>query len=96
MPAWRRGVEVDEWEIFFTDEVGEFLDDLFESDRETHKLVNQAILVLEHNGRDPHLVCLRSVAGGDSVGRGRQVGQLGAVVPAGDSPSGKRQQEAGS
>ncbi|HEV3381687.1 MAG TPA: type II toxin-antitoxin system RelE/ParE family toxin [Trebonia sp.] len=33
-----------------TDEVESFLDDLYESDRESHRLVNQAILVLEHNG----------------------------------------------
>lgn len=38
------------WEILMTDEVEEFLDTLYETDRETHKLVNQAILVLEHNG----------------------------------------------
>ena len=33
-----------------TDEVESFLDDLYESDRESHRLVNQAILVLERNG----------------------------------------------
>lgn len=38
------------WEILMTDEVEQFLDTLFETDRETHKSVNQAILVLEHNG----------------------------------------------
>jgi hypothetical protein len=38
------------WEILMTDEVEQFLDALYEDDRETHKLVNQAILVLEHNG----------------------------------------------
>jgi hypothetical protein len=38
------------WEILMTDEVEQFLDVLYEDDRETHKLVNQAILVLEHNG----------------------------------------------
>lgn len=38
------------WEILMTDEVEQFLDTLHEADRETHKLVNQAILVLEHNG----------------------------------------------
>ena len=38
------------WEIFMTDEVEQFLDTLYETDRETHKLVNQAILVLERNG----------------------------------------------
>lgn len=41
---------MEEWEIFFTDEVGEFLEALYASDRESHKLVNQAILVLERNG----------------------------------------------
>lgn len=39
-----------DWEIFFTDEVGEFLDTLHEIDQESHKLVNQAILILERNG----------------------------------------------
>jgi hypothetical protein len=43
-------VLVEVWEILMTDEVEQFLDTLFETDRETHKLVNQAILVLEHNG----------------------------------------------
>ncbi len=38
------------WEILMTEEVEQFLDTLYESDRETHKLVNQAILVLERNG----------------------------------------------
>jgi hypothetical protein len=41
---------VEEWEIFVTDEVGEFLEALYASDRESHKLVNEAILVLERNG----------------------------------------------
>ncbi|GGK49898.1 hypothetical protein Ppa06_09770 [Planomonospora parontospora subsp. parontospora] len=41
---------MDEWEIFFTDEVGEFLDTLSETDRASHKLVNQAVLILERNG----------------------------------------------
>lgn len=39
-----------EWEIFFTDEVGDFLDQLYETDRQSHKLVNQAILMLERGG----------------------------------------------
>ncbi|GAA4223207.1 hypothetical protein FHR32_001889 [Streptosporangium album] len=39
-----------DWEIFFADEVGEFLDTLYGVDRESHKLVNQAILILERNG----------------------------------------------
>jgi hypothetical protein len=39
-----------EWEILMTDQVESFLDDLFESDRVSHQLVNQAILVLERNG----------------------------------------------
>ncbi|CAM3777613.1 type II toxin-antitoxin system RelE/ParE family toxin [Nocardiopsis gilva] len=38
------------WEIFLTDEVGEFLDTLYATDPESHRLVNQAILVLERNG----------------------------------------------
>jgi hypothetical protein len=42
--------EPKEWEILLTAEVGAFLDDLYESDRVTHQLVNQAIFVLERNG----------------------------------------------
>jgi hypothetical protein len=38
------------WEVLITDEVDAFLNELFESDRESHRLVNQAILVLEQNG----------------------------------------------
>ncbi|GGS57873.1 hypothetical protein GCM10010156_15490 [Planobispora rosea] len=41
---------MDEWEIFFTDEVEEFLDALSETDPTSHMLVNQAILMLERNG----------------------------------------------
>jgi hypothetical protein len=33
-----------------TTEVESFLDDLYDSDRASHQLVNQAILVLERNG----------------------------------------------
>jgi hypothetical protein len=39
-----------EWEILMTAQVEAFLDELYESDRDTHRLVNQAILVLERNG----------------------------------------------
>ena len=39
-----------EWEILMTSQVEEFLDSLYENDRESHRLVNQAILVLERNG----------------------------------------------
>ncbi|MCW2932599.1 MAG: DNA-binding protein [Actinomycetia bacterium] len=39
-----------DWEILMTAEVESFLDDLYESDRQSHQLVNQAILVLERNG----------------------------------------------
>jgi hypothetical protein len=39
-----------EWEILMTSQVESFLDELYESDRDTHRLVNQAILVLERNG----------------------------------------------
>jgi len=39
-----------EWEILMTAQVEEFLDALYESDRKSHRLVNQAILVLERNG----------------------------------------------
>src|SRR5689334_10691704 len=39
-----------EWEILMTPQVEAFLDTLYEVDRATHRLVNQAILVLERNG----------------------------------------------
>jgi hypothetical protein len=39
-----------EWEILMTTQVEGFLDELYESDRDSHRLVNQAILVLEQNG----------------------------------------------
>jgi hypothetical protein len=39
-----------EWEILLSAEVEAFLDELYESDRAAHRLVNQAILVLERNG----------------------------------------------
>lgn len=39
-----------EWEILLTAQVEGFLDDLYETDRDSHRLVNQAILVLEQSG----------------------------------------------
>ena len=39
-----------EWEILLTEGVEAFLDTLYETDRDSHRLVNQAILVLERNG----------------------------------------------
>jgi hypothetical protein len=39
-----------EWEILMTTQVEGFLDDLYDADRASHQLVNQAILVLERNG----------------------------------------------
>lgn len=39
-----------EWEILLTEGVEAFLDTLYEADRDSHRLVNQAILVLERNG----------------------------------------------
>jgi hypothetical protein len=39
-----------QWEILLTAQVETFLDGLYEADRESHRLVNQAILVLEQNG----------------------------------------------
>ena len=39
-----------EWEILMTSQVESFLDELYESDRDTHRLINQTILVLERNG----------------------------------------------
>ena len=39
-----------EWEILLTEGVEAFLDGLYETDRDSHRLVNQAILILERNG----------------------------------------------
>lgn len=39
-----------DWEILMTVQVEDFLDELYKTDRDTHRLVNQAILVLERNG----------------------------------------------
>jgi hypothetical protein len=39
-----------EWEILLTTQVEGFLDDLYDADPVSHRLVNQAILVLERNG----------------------------------------------
>lgn len=39
-----------EWQILMTSQVETFLDALYESDLDSHRLVNQAILVLERNG----------------------------------------------
>ncbi|BCB86364.1 hypothetical protein Psuf_036770 [Phytohabitans suffuscus] len=39
-----------EWEILMTDQVEAFLNGLYAADPDTHRLVNQAILVLERNG----------------------------------------------
>lgn len=39
-----------EWEILMTTQVESFLDDLYAFDPVSHRLVNQAILVLERNG----------------------------------------------
>jgi hypothetical protein len=39
-----------EWEILMTAQVENFLDHLYASDQVTHRLVNQAVLVLERNG----------------------------------------------
>ncbi|MDP9848943.1 type II toxin-antitoxin system RelE/ParE family toxin [Streptosporangium lutulentum] len=52
-----------EWEIFFTEEVEEFLDALHEIDRGSHKLVNQAILMLERNGPAEGRPLVDTVAG---------------------------------
>jgi hypothetical protein len=46
----RRGEARTDWEILMTTEVEAFLDGLYESDRASHQMVNQAILVLERNG----------------------------------------------
>jgi hypothetical protein len=47
--AVTKGVPV-EWEILMTTQVEAFPDALYESGRDSHRLVNQAILVLERNG----------------------------------------------
>ena len=39
-----------QWEILMTTQVEGFLDDLYDADPVSHRLVNQAILVLERNG----------------------------------------------
>jgi hypothetical protein len=39
-----------EWEILMTPQVEDFLDRLYDADRGSHRLVNQAVLVLERNG----------------------------------------------
>ena len=39
-----------DWEILMTTQVEGFLDDLYDADPVSHRLVNQAILVLERNG----------------------------------------------
>ena len=39
-----------EWEIFITKEVNEFLDDLYDVDQRSHRLVNLAILKLQQVG----------------------------------------------
>ena len=39
-----------EWEILMTTQVEAFLDDLYDTDRLSHQLVNQAILALERGG----------------------------------------------
>jgi hypothetical protein len=39
-----------EWEILMTIQVEAFLDDLYETDRLSHQMVNQAILMQELNG----------------------------------------------
>jgi hypothetical protein len=44
------GRKLVEWEILLTPQVEDFLDRLYDTDRDSHRLVNQAILVLERNG----------------------------------------------
>ncbi len=39
-----------EWEILMTTQVEGFLNDLYDADQVSHRLVNQAILILERNG----------------------------------------------
>jgi hypothetical protein len=61
--AWERGESSSGWEILLTAEVEAFLDDLYESHRITHQLVNQAILVLERNGLGEGRPLVDSVTG---------------------------------
>src|SRR4051812_34404425 len=54
---------MDEWEIFMTNEVEQFLDELWQNDRATHTLVNQAILLLERTGPAQGRPLVDSIAG---------------------------------
>lgn len=54
---------MDEWEIFMTNEVEQFLDELWQTDRATHTLVNQAILLLERTGPAQGRPLVDSIAG---------------------------------
>ncbi|MFC9436052.1 type II toxin-antitoxin system RelE/ParE family toxin [Nocardia sp. NPDC057030] len=54
---------MNEWEIFITDEVEQFLDGLWQTDRATHTLVNQAILLLERAGPAQGRPLVDSIAG---------------------------------
>ncbi|GAA1447670.1 hypothetical protein GCM10009602_37370 [Nocardiopsis tropica] len=51
------------WEILMTGEVEEFLDVLHTTDQKTHRLVNQAILVLEQSGPAEGRPLVDTVAG---------------------------------
>ena len=50
MLSWVGREDLVEWEIMMTAQAEAFLDDLYDNDRRSHQLVNQAILVLERNG----------------------------------------------
>ena len=52
------------WETFLAEEVEEFLDELHATDRRTHRLVNQAILVLEENGPAEGRPLVDTISGG--------------------------------
>jgi hypothetical protein len=54
---------VGEWDIFFTEEVGRFLDDLRHSDWPSYLLVNEAILMLEANGPAERRPLVDSIVG---------------------------------
>jgi hypothetical protein len=52
-----------EWEIRLTSQVEAFLDELYETDRASHRSVNQTILVLEQNGPGEGRPLVDTVAG---------------------------------
>ena len=52
-----------EWEIFMTSQVEEFLEHLYEVDRNSHELVNRGILALEQGGPGEGRPLVDSISG---------------------------------